>query len=310
MRRLWNNDRPLTLTGLAMLGLLALTLLGLWLDPRTITNAPAWLKPSKFALSIAIYCLTLAWAFGYLAAWPRTRRIVGRTSAAVFFLEFGIIALQAWRGTTSHFNTSTVLDAVLFAVMGIGILVQTMVSIAVAVACWRERFADAALGWALRLGMTISIIGASIAGLMTTPTAAQLDAARSGRGLPISGAHTVGAVDGGAGIPGTGWSLEHGDLRVPHFFGLHALQALPLVAVALRRRRIAEAVRARLVQVAGASYASLFLLLFWQALRGESLVRPDPLMLGALAAWAAGTAAAAWLSSSGARTVRPHAIAV
>jgi hypothetical protein len=108
--------------------------------------------------------------------------------------------------------------------------------------------------------------------------------------MPIVGAHTVGALDGGPGLPGTGWSVEHGDLRVPHFFGLHALQALPLFVWLLARRRVGEARRARLAVVAGGSYATLFLILMWQALRGQSLVSPDAVTLAALLVWAALTA--------------------
>ena len=214
-------------------------------DPRIITGAPAWLKPFKFAVSTAIYSLTLAWIFGWLSDWPRVRRVVGWTTAIVFVLEVAIIDAQAWRGTTSHFNVSTPLDAVLFFVMGGAILLQTLVSVAVAVALWRQRFTDRALGWALRLGMTLTIVGALTGPLMTRPTAAQLADARAGGRMTTAGAHSVGGTDGGPGVPVTGWSREHGDLRVPHFIGLHAIQALALIAVGLRRWRRPEAVRVR-----------------------------------------------------------------
>src|SRR3990170_1077819 len=72
--RLWREDRALTGTAGLMLLVLALALAGLALDPRTITGAPAWLKPAKFAASIAIYTLTTAWIFTYLPGWGRTRR--------------------------------------------------------------------------------------------------------------------------------------------------------------------------------------------------------------------------------------------
>lgn len=273
--RLWRADRILIATSLLMLAALTGSLVGLVVDPRVITGAPAWLKPAKFAASMTIYMVTLAWMFTYLEAWPRVRRFVGLTTAGVMVLEMAIIGLQAWRGTTSHFNISTPFDAVLFSTMGTAIVVQTVTSVLVAVALWRQSFADRALGWAFRLGMTLTIVGAFTGGLMVRPTEEQRTRVVATRQMPIIGAHTVGAPDGGPGLPGTGWSREHGDLRIAHFLGLHATQALPLLALGLWRRRIEDARRVRLVMTAGLSYGALYAITLWQALRGQSIVDPD-----------------------------------
>ena len=290
LRRLCTTDAPLTVTGVLMVAALIPALAGLWLDARVITGAPAWLKPAKFAVSTAIYLLTLAWIFTYLPEWVRTRRIVGWATAVILIVEVGAIYVQAWRGTTSHFNVGTPLDAALFAAMGIGIVMQLLASVAVAVALWRQRFGDAALGWALRLGMTVSIVGASTGGLMTKPTAAQLADARATHRMPVAGAHTVGAPDGEPGLAGTAWSLSHGDLRVPHFLGLHAMQVLPVVALLLTRRRRSDARALRLTFVAAGSYFALFALLLVQALSGESVAAPSPAFLSGFTIWAAATA--------------------
>jgi hypothetical protein len=104
-------------------------------------------------------------------------------------------------------------------------------------------------------------------------------------------------VDGGPGVPVTGWSREHGDLRVAHFVGLHAIQVLALVAVGLRRWHRPEAVRVRAVLAAAASYAALFVLLLWEALRGQSVVAPDAIALASIAVWAGVTVlAAVWIA--------------
>ena len=137
--------------------------------------------------------------------------------------------------------------------------------------------------------MTITIAGALSGGLMTRPTGTQLAAARATHTMTTAGAHTVGAPDGGPGLPGTGWSRAHGDLRVGHFIGLHALQILPLLTIAARRRRT--------VIAAGASYAALFMLLIWQALRGEALLDPGALTSAAVAIWAVGTVAVLGVSA-------------
>jgi len=294
LRRAWQLDRPLTGTSLLMLALLPLAAAGLVLDDRLIAGAPAWLKPAKFMASTALYGLTLVWVLSWLESWPRLRRIVSRLTAAVFVIEVAIICLQAWRGTTSHFNVSTVLDGLLFSIMGAAIAAQTIASGAVAVALFRQRIDDPMMAAALRSAMVITLLGASTGGLMTSPSKAQIqDAVEHGR-MTVSGSHTVGAADGGPGIPGTGWSREHGDLRVPHFVGLHAMQALPLLGLWLRRRGVRDP---RRLHVAAASYAAFFGVLLLQALRGEPVLAPGPVVSTLLAAWAIATLAG-WVSAT------------
>jgi len=301
--RLWRTDPVLVGTGLFLAALIVPFGLGLLLDPRIITGAPAWLKPLKFAVSTAIYAFTLAWVFTFLPDWPRIRRAVGIGTAAAFVLEVAMIGGQAWRGTTSHFNVATPLDAVIFASMGLIITAQPVLAAVLLTAVWRQRFADPALGWALRLGLLLTVLGASTGGLMTRATAAQIADARATHQMPVSGAHTVGAPDGGPGLPLTGWSTRYGDVRVPHFIGLHAIQVLALAALGLRWWRRPEVARVQAVLVFGASYAALFLLLIWQALRGQSVASPDVVTLQALAAWAGGTLVALGWIALGSRSV-------
>jgi lipopolysaccharide export LptBFGC system permease protein LptF len=69
---------------------------------------------------------------------------------------------------------------------------------------------------------------------------------------------------------------------------MHALQALPLLALALTlaSRRFArlrdEQTRVRIITTAGIAYAGLVVLVTWQALRGQSIVSPDALTLAGL----------------------------
>jgi hypothetical protein len=69
-------------------------------------------------------------------------------------------------------------------------------------------------------------------------------------------------------------------MRVAHFVGLHALQVLPLFGWLLTRRRSLFALlttsdRLALVCTCGLGYLVLVLLLTWQALGGQSVIRPD-----------------------------------
>ena len=270
LQRLWKASPALTATGIVMLAAFAGLAVAMAVDHATILGAPRWLKPAKFAISTAIYVVTLAWISTYLPDRRRLTARVGWITAVVVVFEVGVIAVQAGRGMTSHFNVGTPADAILFSTMGLAILVAWGAAIALTVAVFRQRFADEALGWALRLGLLLTVIGQATGGLMTNPTKAQLEAARTSR-ITVAGAHTVGGPDGGLGLPVTGWSREHGDLRVPHFLGMHAVQVLPAIAwLLLPIATMAN--RRRVVIAAGAGYAALFAVLLIQALNGQPLI--------------------------------------
>ncbi len=304
-RRLAVQHRPLAVSGLATLGLLALFVGGLVLDPRTIGGAPAWLKPAKFAVSISVYTFTLLWLLGHLRQDVRWRarlvRLAGWVVLAVFVVEWVAILAQVVRGTTSHFNFATPFDAALYSAMGLAINVLMGANVVVAVLLLTQRFASAAFGASLRWGMAITVLGMAQAILMTLPTAQQLAGWQAGGPVTLVGAHSVGAPDGVAadgssaptGMPIVGWRRDAGDLRVGHFVGLHALQVLPLVGAVLQRRRLRERQRAGLVHVAGVGYLGLTLGVTWQALRAQPLLGPDVWTWAAFAALVVACALAA-----------------
>jgi len=281
LKKLWDQSPPLTATAILMLVTFVASCVGIFADPRIITGMPAWLKPAKFAISIAIFSASIAWLFRYVQIWPRFKRISGWILTIVLITELVLIDVQAARGTTSHFNAATPADIALFGIMGAMIFVLWLVSAAIAVMLFKQPFADRTWGWSLRLGMLISVIGAATGGMMLGPTSEQLATIRAHEKVTAIGGHTVGAPDGGPGIPGVGWSTEHGDLRIPHFLGLHALQIIPFIGWRISRRRGSP----RMVFVAAASYLAFAIILAWQALRGQSIVDPDSVTLLAFAAW-------------------------
>lgn len=288
-RSAFHDSAALTTTAILMLLAFVPAVFGVFLDERVITGVPAWLKPAKFALSSAIYAATLAWLYRHVRIWPRFLSAMGRAVAAILILEVGIIYIQAARGTTSHFNAATLVDGILFGIMGVSIFLLWLASVGILIALLKQRFQNAAWGWSLRLGMFISLLGSGAGGLMLRMTPEQAREMHQGRVSSVGG-HTVGAPDGGTGLPATGWSTEHGDLRIPHFFGMHALQILPALSWLLTRRRHHQQVE--IVLTTAGSYLTLLLILTWQALRGQPLVGPDADTLIALGTWAVSTAVA------------------
>jgi hypothetical protein len=310
LRKAWRDCAPLTATSVLMMAAFVASCAGIFLDPRIITGVPAWLKPAKFAISTAIFSGTIAWLYRYITIWPRFMHLVAWVLAAVLVIEVGIIDLQAARGTTSHFNAATPLDATLFGIMGAAIAFLWLASAAVLIALFRQKFQDTAWGWLLRLGMLTTVLGAAGGGLMIRMTPQQAETLRSTHSVTAVGGHTVGAPDGGPGLPGVGWSTQHGDLRIPHFFGLHGLQIIPFIgSFAIRMRRI-QTTRKQIhfAFAIAASYLAWIGILTWQALRGQSIVEPDVATLLAIAIWLGATGAAIYFAL-GAKLAEPAAAA-
>ena len=224
--RTWH--RPLLVSAAVMLGLAVVVTVLLFVDPREVTGMPLWAKPLKFAVSIAIYCFTLAWLISLLTVAKRVGWIAGTVAAAGVVIEMAVILGYAAVGDTSHFNVSTPLHTALWSVMAAGISVVWVMTLLVGIVLFRSRLGDRARSVAIRSGVILGLVGMALAFLMTGPTAQQLADFQG-----IAGAHTVGLADGGARIPILGWSTESGDLRIPHFIGMHALQLLPLVVIVL-----------------------------------------------------------------------------
>ncbi|MGC4948818.1 hypothetical protein ACLQ2N_21765 [Streptomyces sp. DT224] len=304
-RTAWH--RPLAVCAAAMGALAAFSAVGLLVDGRTVMGENVWLKPLKFALSFGLYAITLAWMIGSARTRRRTLWWLGTLTAAAFVLpEISAITFQAARGVRSHFNVGTALDGAVFMVMGGAAYLGWALTLAVGIvlvlqhrSARRAVLTRSARSWvpadgaaramacAVPLGVLVSLAGMSVGYLMTAPTPDQAQALDAGATLATIGAHSVGAPDGGAGMPVTGWSTGSGDLRAAHFVGIHALQVLPLVALAVKR--------ARLVAVAAFGYSGLTGLLVWQARRGQALLEPDTTTLlaaGGLAAVVAVTAVA------------------
>jgi len=295
--------RPLLWFAAAMLLLTIVCVVGFLVDPRHLLGVSVWEKPGKFAISTAIYAVTWSWLIGQLNRSHRLAWWAGTASAALLAIEMVVIVGASAAGMTSHFNVSSVFSTVLWSIMAFSITALWVATLVVSIILFRNPLGDRARTFAIRSGAVLALVGMGLAFLMTGPNADQLNDFQG-----VAGAHTVGLLDGGPGLPFLGWSTVAGDLRIPHFIGMHALQIIPLALVALEllARRVPRlcdvTVRFRLLVIVAVTYSAVLALVTWQALRGQSIVQPDALTLvisAAIAVAALVAAAAVLLKTPG-----------
>lgn len=212
---LWHTQRPLVLSGAGFLVLfLVLAIVSLF-DSTQILAVNRWVKPTKFAISISIFLWTIAVYLYYLPGHEKASGIIAWGVIACMVGEIMLITMQALRGTTSHFNFSTAFGGLVFSVMGVMIAASSLLIGYLTVLYFRTDFElPTAIVWGMRLGLIVFLLASIEGGYM----ASQIG-------------HTVGAADGGAGLPFVNWSVTAGDLRIAHFLGLHALQVIPIAAL-------------------------------------------------------------------------------
>jgi hypothetical protein len=231
------------LIGASICGVLALT------TTQQVMGINAFIKPTKFFVSIWVFCWTMALYLPLLAR-PVAATIYAWMVGLVLTFEMVAVVGQAALGKLSHFNISSARDALLFAAMGIAITIFTLWTAYISVLFFtlKTQTVPASYVWGIRLGILLFVVFAFEGGIM----ASQLS-------------HTVGAPDGGLGLPVTNWSKRNGDLRVAHFFGMHALQLLPLYGYYVARRP-------RQVIIAACLYATFVTVVLIQALSGKPLL--------------------------------------
>ena len=239
--------------------LLVLSVAALPFDPRRILGLNPWIKPIKFELSVILFLLTLAVllsAVGRTGEWAKLRGWIGWGIGVAMIVENSIIALQSLRGVRSHMNFSTPFDGVSFGIMGGFILLSTiLVAVVLVLYCITDTGLPMALVWGIRLGLLVLLAG-SVEGVL----------------IVTHGAHTVGMADGGPGVPFLNWSTGHGDLRVAHFFALHALQIFTLVGLGLSSTSLRSGLQTGLVFLFAVVYGGAVWALFAQAMAGRPVV--------------------------------------
>jgi hypothetical protein len=236
------------LAGLSVFLLLwmAPTIVAFQLDARQLNGVSVWIKPMKFQVSLSFHMLTMAWLALLLPdALRRGWQVwaIAFAVAAASLFEAVYITWAAANGVKSHFNLETEFASMMYSLMGVGSVILVGGTIWLGVLILRKsngpRVLAKGAGWGLVLG-----------GLLGGITGAWMSAQLTG--------HWVGGVlNDSGGLPLFGWARDGGDLRVAHFFGLHMMQVLPLMAVLLWQRGVAGWRRALTLGAVAGSTLSL-----------------------------------------------------
>jgi hypothetical protein len=209
-------------------GLLVICAVAYLFDTRTVNDINVWIKPNKFNTSLLMQLLTVLWLWQLAEPAMRVTKFAVRLMATLAIsglIEIFYIAFQSARGRASHFNSQTAWEAFMYSgVMGTAAVVLVVTTSIAGYWIWKHASTEARQHQGMFWG---AVMGLFLGGMATLLTASAL---ASGQ---IAGpGHWVGGIRSDiGGLPILGWSTTGGDLRVPHFFATHLMQALPIAGI-------------------------------------------------------------------------------
>ena len=235
------------------------------IDPRLFQGVSVWHKPWKFQISTVLYWWSLAWFISYFGTseqFSLSRRFIVWMSLIAGLFEVVYISWQAAFGLASHYNVSSPFYSAMYTAMGVFAVLLTSTSGVLGYTVLRDRsqtYATSealrhAIGWGLIISSVLGIVTGAILGRRTT-----------------SGGHWVGGTTNDAlGLMVLNWSRDGGDLRVAHFFALHAMQILPVMAMLFicLTPNMSPNTSKRFIWLLAAGYAGFCIFTLKQALSG------------------------------------------
>ncbi|MGK7867616.1 hypothetical protein [Falsiroseomonas sp. E2-1-a20] len=228
------------------------------LDPRQIGGVSVWAKPLKFQIATVVHLATMAWVASRLGeevreGWLLHAVLLLAIASASF--EVAYITLQGALQQRSHFNVATPFHAAMYSLMALGAVVLTVSAGVLGVMVALD--GQARMGPGLRHAVALGLVGGTLLTLVIA--------------LDMGGrmTHHVGTPPTPESRwPVFGWSRDVGDLRPPHFFATHMMQAVPVLGWVADRALPPLAATAA-AWVAAATWAALTWWLYREALAGR-----------------------------------------
>lgn len=229
-------------------------------DPRMLDGANVWFKPLKFQISLAVFFATLACMMPLTSKAFRSGKLGKATTwlaVSTGIFEVAWITLQAARGERSHYN-ETPFGSFMYAAMGIGAVLLSITPVSIAIATLRNKSLLPPLSllrWGACMGILASLLGTIIVGGMLGDQPNHYPTPEQPRESKV---------------PFVGWSTTDGDLRIAHFVGMHAMQAIFIFSIALSYTKLPSRLSKTLTTAAAVAWILMTILLITLAIQDQS----------------------------------------